>query len=306
MRFLWFLESIRTPFLDTAFSVITRLGEEMVLIVVFCLVFWCINKKTGYVIGIVFFLSALIVQGMKPIFRIDRPWITDPAFSPVDGVVGAATGYSFPSGHTQAASAYLVPLGVMFKHKALKIIFFMLVLLVAFSRLYLGVHYLSDVLASLVIAVIITIPAVKFIALAPEGKRRDIITSLVILFFAVSVILLATSLYRSGVTSAEQVRDSVLAAGAGTGFAVGMYIERTYIKFSVKAQNIPLQIVKLIIGLAGTIGIQEGARVIGDGLVADWIRYFLMILWLIALYPLIIKRFFTDVEFRKKDQSWNH
>ena len=296
MEILWFLESIRTPFLDSVFEIITSLGEEMILIVVFCLVFWCINKKNGYVIGIVFFLSALIVQGMKPTFRVERPWITDPAFSPVGGATNAATGYSFPSGHTQAASSYLVPLGMRSKQTVLKFIFFTLALLVAFSRMYLGVHYLSDVLASLVIAVIIALLAVKFIARAPESKNRDIITSLIIILCAGAVILLASALYRSGAVTAAQVRDSVLAAGSAIGFAVGMYIERTYIRFSVKAQNLPIQAVKLILGVAGVIGIQEGARIIGDGLVADGIRYFLMILWLTALYPLIIKRFFTARE----------
>jgi len=296
MEILWFLESIRTPFLDSAFSIITRLGEEIVLIVVFCLVFWCINKKTGYVIGIVFFLSALIVQGMKPTFRVERPWITDPAFSPVGGATNAATGYSFPSGHTQAAAAYLVPMGMTSRRKVLRIIFFTLVLLVAFSRMYLGVHYLSDVLASLVIAIIIALLAVRFVARAPEGKKRDIVTSLIIILCAGAVLLLVSTLYRSGATTGAQVRDSVLAAGSAIGFAVGMYIERTYIRFSVKAQNIPVQAVKLILGIAGVIGIQEGARIIGSGLMADGIRYFLMILWLTALYPLIIRRFFTAKE----------
>ena len=296
MEILRFIESIRTPFWDSVFSIITRFGEEMLIIVVFCLLFWCLNKKIGYVIGIVFFLSALIVQGMKPTFRIDRPWVTDPSFTTVEGVVYAATGYAFPSGHTQAAASYLLPLGAMLKHKIFKITFVTLAVLVAFSRMYLGVHFLSDVLASLIITMIITILAVKFIAMAPEGKKRDFISSLIILLISVAVIIIAAALYHSGTTTAAQVRDSVIAAGAGVGFAVGMYVERTYIKFSVKARNIPLQIVKLILGIAGIIGIQEGARVIGSGLIADGIRYFLMILWPIAIYPLIIKRFFTANE----------
>ena len=296
MEILRAIEGIRTPFWDSVFSIITQLGEEMVLIVVFCMVFWCISKKIGYVIGIVFFLSALIVQGMKATFRVDRPWIADPTFTTVYGGVDAATGYAFPSGHTQAAAAYLLPLGVMLRQKWVKVICFTLALLVAFSRLYLGVHYLSDVLVSLLIAFIIVVLATKFVANAPESRKRDIVTSLIILLFSVAVIILAVVLYHSGTTTAAQVRDSVLAAGAGVGFAVGMYIERTYINFSVKAQNIPLQVVKFILGVAGTIGIQEGARVIGSGLVADGIRYFLMILWLTAIYPLIIKRFFTAKE----------
>jgi len=293
MEILRFIESVRTPFWDGFFSIVTRLGEEMILIALFCVIFWCINKKTGYVIGIVFFLSSLIVQGMKPIFRIDRPWVADPTFTTVEGVVRAATGYAFPSGHTQAAAAYMMPLGVLLKHKAFKIAFFTLAVLVAFSRMYLGVHYLSDVVVSLAITLAITLLAVKFIAEAPECSKCDLAISLILLSVSAVVIILAVALYHSDTTTAAQLRDSILAAGAGAGFAVGTYIERTYIKFSVKAQNIPMQVLKCLLGIAGTIGIQEGARIIGSGLVADGIRYFLMILWLTAIYPLIIKRFFT-------------
>ncbi|MCL1997954.1 MAG: phosphatase PAP2 family protein [Turicibacter sp.] len=104
MELLWFLEGLRTPFWDAVFSQITTLGEETILIVVFCLVFWCVNKKAGYVLGTSFFLSALAVQGLKTVFRVPRPWVSYPDFLPVGYAIDAATGYSFPSGHTQNAA----------------------------------------------------------------------------------------------------------------------------------------------------------------------------------------------------------
>ena len=69
MDFLWSLKEMRTPFFDTFFGLITQLGEELILIVIFSTIFWCINKRMAYVLGASFFLSGLIVQGAKPFSR---------------------------------------------------------------------------------------------------------------------------------------------------------------------------------------------------------------------------------------------
>ena len=97
MELLRFFEGIRTPFLDTVIGFITQLGDETVGILLLCLIFWCINKRAAYGIGIAYFLSGLTVQGMKICFRIDRPWIIDPTFKPVESALEHATGYSFPN-----------------------------------------------------------------------------------------------------------------------------------------------------------------------------------------------------------------
>jgi undecaprenyl-diphosphatase len=293
MELLKWIESIRMPFLDTVFSLVTRLGEEILLIVIFCLIFWCINKKIGYIIGAVFFLSALFVQGLKIVFRIPRPWITDPTLTTVGYSTTEATGYSFPSGHTQTAAAYLTPLGVVSKQKWVKVILFTLVVLVAFSRMYLGVHTLSDVVVSLLITFVITFLAVRFFSEDKDCKKRDILLSVFIGLSAVVVIIYVAFLYHNNITEAFKLRDSVLAAGSALGFAVGMFIERRYIRFSVKAQNIYMQVLKYVLGVGGLLGVREGARVIGSGLVADGIRYFLIVIWVMVVFPLIIKWLFT-------------
>ena len=292
MELLWALESIRTPFLDAAFSLITRLGEEMLLILVFCVFFWCINKRMAYVMGVSFFLSALVVQGMKIIFQVPRPWVYDPSFNTVQGAIREATGYAFPSGHTQNAAAYLGGLGAQVKNKIIKIILFALVILVAFSRMYLGVHYLLDVIVSLAITFLIIWLAVKFVTDEPVSRKREIMLSLIIALFAVVVIAIVAVLYNTG-TAPSQLRDSIIDAGAALGFALGMYVERNYIRFSVAAKNIPIQILKFVLGIGGTIAIQEGVRLAGTSLLVDGIRYFLMVTWITLVFPLIIKRFFA-------------
>jgi len=293
MDLLWSLEAMRTPFWNTFFGLITQLGEEMILIVVFCTIFWCINKRAAYVLGASFFASGLLVQGMKPVFRVPRPWVYDPTFMPVEGSIGAATGYAFPSGHTQNGTALFGSLGAQIKNKVIKIVMFTLVALIAFSRLYLGVHYLIDVLVSLAIGIAAIWLALKFITEEPVSIKREMILSGTIAFLALIVIGIVMYLYYGGLVEAFQMRDSVIAAGAALGFAVGMFIERNYIRFSVKAQNLPIQFVKIILGVGGVVAIQEGVRVLGANLFVDGLRYFLMVIWLVVVFPLIIKKFFT-------------
>ena len=295
MGFLGLLEGIRSPFLNTIFGLITQLGEETVAIVILCAIFWCISKRTAYVIGISYFLSGLTVQGMKIIFRIDRPWIIDPAMKPVPSALEHATGYSFPSGHTQSATALFGSLGTQVKQKPLKAVLFILPVLVAFSRMYLGVHTLLDTGVSLVISFLLILLTVLFFKGETVEKVRELIIASVMVLFAVVVIVIAAVLYSNGTIEHNYITDCLKAAGAGIGFAAGMYIERVYIDFSVKAKNLLWQVIKFVLGFIGVLAIKEGLKlIIGTGLFVDTVRYFLMIMWVAVFFPLLIKKFFES------------
>lgn len=294
MDILWWFEGMRTPVVDTVFSFITRFGEEMSLIVIFCMLFWCINKKMAYVVGYTFFLSGLVVQGMKILFRVPRPWIYDPTFEPVGGSITASTGYAFPSGHTQTGAALLGGIAIGTKKKWFKISLYTLALLVGFSRLYLGVHYVEDVLVSLLITFVIIIVINKIISDEEPTKSKTFILSLLMTVVSIGVIGYATYLYQRDISIPSQLRDATRVAGAAIGFSVGMYVEQTYIQFLTKTKNVPLQVLKFILGLAGMVVVQEGFRLIGTGLVMDAIRYFLVVIWVMIIYPLIIKKYFES------------
>jgi len=295
MEFLRLLESLRTPFLDGAFNLITRLGEETVGVAVLCVVFWCINKRIAYVIGVAYFLSGLTVQGMKICFRIDRPWVVDTNLKPVPSALANATGYSFPSGHTQSATALFGSLGTKIKNKPGRALCFLLVALVAFSRLYLGVHTPLDVVASLLISFLFVLLTVKLFDDDPISKKRILVLAVFMALYTAATAALASALYLNGTINQSYISDSFKAVGAGAGFAAGMYVERVYINFSVKTKNILLQFVKLVLGFAGVLLIKEGSALItGTGLVVDTVRYFLIIIWVTVLFPLVIKRFFAS------------
>ena len=293
MDLLWALEGMRTPFLDFLFKTITRLGEIPILVITFCILYWCVSKKIGYILGLSFLLSSLVVQGMKIVFRVPRPWITDPSFSPVEGAVKEATGYAFPSGHTQSGAAFLGSFGAVSKNNVFKILFFALAILVGLSRIYLGVHYAIDVIVSLVITFLAIYFVQKFFTEEQVSKERDLIISFIIAFMSVAIFIIAAVVYQSELSEAAKLRDSIRIAGGGIGFAIGFYVERTYINFLVKTKAIYLQIVKTICGLAGALIIYGVVRLLGSGLVVTSLRYFFAALWVSVAFPYIIKRFFS-------------
>ena len=297
MELLRLIESIRTPFLDTVVGLVTRLGEETIGIVLLCLILWCISKKTAYIIGVVFFMSSLTVQGMKICFRIDRPWVLDPTFEPVAGSKEHATGYSFPSGHTQTATTLYGGLGAQVKQKYLKAILFIIPFLVAFSRMYLGVHTLLDVAVSLGVTFLLIFLTVKFFTNDTVSRKRVILIPAIIVLYAVAVMITAVVMYNNGTIEERYIADCMKAAGAGLGFAVGMFVERTYIEFSVKTKGLLRQAIKFIIGIAVVLALQEGLKpILGSTFIADLARYFILLTWITLLYPLIIKRFFAAPE----------
>ena len=68
MTFLWLLEGIRTPFLDKLMQLITYFGQELIIIAVICVLYWCADKRFAYLLGFTYFtamLSGLISNSLN-------------------------------------------------------------------------------------------------------------------------------------------------------------------------------------------------------------------------------------------------
>ena len=103
MSFLYLLEKIRVPGLNELMLAVTQLGEETAFLVIALIVFWCVDKRKGYFLMSVGFLGTMANQFLKLLCRVPRPWVRDPDFTILEQAREAASGYSFPSGHTQTA-----------------------------------------------------------------------------------------------------------------------------------------------------------------------------------------------------------
>ena len=174
MDFLYFLENIRIPILDRIMLFITQLGEETAFLVIALVLFWCIDKYKGYYILAVGFIGTLLNQFMKLLFRIPRPWIIDENFTILEEAREAASGYSFPSGHTQNAVGTFGGIAYIARNKWVRFLAVTVALLVPFSRMYIGVHTPMDVLVAAAISVMLIL-VLKPVVMAGEKKYVPIL-----------------------------------------------------------------------------------------------------------------------------------
>lgn len=298
MKFLYLLEKIRNPVFDFFFSLITHVGEETVFLVTALLVFWCVGKRNGYYMLISGLAGTVINQAAKLIFKIPRPWVKDPNFSIVESARAEATGYSFPSGHTQNVTTTFGTVARTSKYRGVRIFSIVLILLVAFSRMYLGVHTPLDVCVSLVIGT-----ALVF-ALYPIFKTEERFHKFMPYVIAVSCALsLGLLLYvflmpSEGVDShnlASGMKNACTLFGCTLGLAPVYFIDKKFVKFETDAAWYS-QIIKFVLGLCGVLLIKVGlstplVMLFSNEYVARAVRYFLIVMFAGTVWPLTFKFF---------------
>lgn len=291
MDFLRFLADYRTPELTLLFGMFTHLGEELISITIICFLYWCYDKQMARKICLSYFASGLLVQALKITFCIPRPWILDRSFQPVSSLQDSATGYSFPSGHTQNSTALFGSLAFLSKRTWQRIVFVLIILGVGFSRMYLGYHTPKDVITSLLIAFFLVLLVNQILDISSISNKK-----VAIILSAYSLLILLYALTRKNLPNADltQFHDCFKAAGAGIGFSLGWYIEPLYINFKEQTVAPYMQAIKLILGLLLALLLKYGLKaLLGTSFTADTIRYFLLVCFIMILYPIVIQRYFS-------------
>lgn len=292
MDFLYFLQEHRTEFLDNFFTILTQFGGEIITVVVLCILFWCINKKTAYKFTFIYFISGFVIQGLKIIFRIDRPWILDSRLKPVKSAVDGASGYSFPSGHTQNATSLYGSISVQLKKVWVYVAAFVLTALVMLSRMYLGCHTPKDVFVSFGVTIIVVFAANYIFERYINSARSYDIMFLVISLCSIVLIAYSAFLVFTEKSTPALTLDCFKTAGLGLGLGIGGFIEAHFIKYDSKCiKSFWGNALKLVIGLLVLIAIKQGLKyLMGDGIITNIIRHCVIALWIVAIYPLIIKK----------------
>ena len=299
MEFLKFLEGIRNPFLDGFFSIVTRFGEETLFIIIGILFLWCINKKQGYYLFFVGFSGLLINQFLKFTFRVPRPWVKEPSLSVVESAREMAYGYSFPSGHTQISVGLYGGMARIFKNKALRYISVILVVLIPFSRMYLGVHTPLDVITSVVIALLLVFLFYPTISNDFENPKK--INTLFAICFVVSVLYLLYILFYVSKLNIDieeltkGIADAYKICGCLIGLWLSYNIDMKYLNYKTDAP-IYGQIIKFSVGLIFVLLIKEFLKepllnLFKGNQIAGAVRYFAIVFFSATLWPMTFKMY---------------
>ena len=284
MELLYALQSIRNAVCDSIFSVITMLGEETVFMVVGMAILWCFDKRWGFRFMFMGLFGTGVNQLLKGIFLIPRPWVLDPDFPIVEAARAEATGYSFPSGHTQSAATTFGCIAAWKRKPWLTALCVILVLLTGFSRMYLGVHTPLDVGVSLITGLVTVIGLTwLFDRMEDAHKGRVAISAGMI---GVCVILLGY-LYFAPVREANNpefdlhgLKSAWTLMGTVAGLVLAWWVDLKHTHFEVQA-SWPVQAIKLLGGFGVIMAIRLGMKpvltaVFGDVPFTSGIRYFLM------------------------------
>ena len=307
MGVLYALESVRQPVLDRLLGAVTYLGSEWAFIAIAVAVYWCVSKKHGYYLLAAGVISTAVSQFMKIMCRVERPFVRDPDFTIVESARAGATGYSFPSGHSQSAAAVIGGVARFTERRAVRIVCIVLAALTAFSRMYLGVHYPTDVLGGLAIGLVV------MFALYPVFEKSDERPAVVPVVFGVTAVAaLAAAAYVEhrvwpqdidAENLAEAIKNLYLLGGSAAALAVSAPIERRCIRFDVQA---PLwaQALKLVLGVALIFGVRAVckpvvAAVFGALGVGTAVRYFVMVVFVVLVWPLTFPWFARGCRRRK-------
>ncbi len=297
MDILYALEKIRTPFWNGVMSAVTQLGGEVIFIVAAVVVFWCVSKWEGYYLMTIAFCGTVLNQFLKLICRVPRPWVRDPNFTIVESARAEATGYSFPSGHTQNAIGLFGGMARWGGRRWVRLGLTALALVIAFSRMYLGVHTPADVGVSLVLAAALVLGLYPLMRRAQEKPRYMGYVLAAMLVVSGAFVVFVEAYGFSADTDAENLASGISNAwkmlGAVAGMTLAWLLDRRYIHFETQAVWW-VQVIKVVVGMALLLAIKSGLKapllaLLGHEGLAGGVRYFLLVLVAGAVWPLVFR-----------------
>ena len=238
---IWFQQF--SPAMDLPFKVLTFMGDEMFFLLFMPLIYWCVNRHTGARMIILFLFSAYINAFVKVIAKQPRPFHYD---SRVQKIVEADFG-GFPSGHTQGAVVVWGYLASVYKKTWLWILAVILMILIPMSRVYLGVHFPTDLLGGYIIGALLLVIYIKY---APHIEDWIIKKGVGFQLGCAIIIPIIFIIILPG-----QDKLGVTAAATLMGMSAGFVLERKFVGFESSGAWWK-RIVRYVVGIAVLIGLR--------------------------------------------------
>lgn len=282
LNILKYIEGIRTDFLTAFFEAVTMLGEETILIVLIAAIYFMYNKRLAQRMLFITATSLAFNGIVKNFAKRPRPFAVGD-ITPVRWET--ATGYSFPSGHTQTFATGSFAFAVHFKKLWLYVFSIAFTLLIGFSRMYLGVHYPTDVLCGAIFGFVFA-----FILNLLYDKAKSIhalhgAVCLCFLPFAFIFLINPDALFA----------DFYKIYGLIIGLFISCIFEEKYVNFSY---DVPLykKVLRVVVGIIMAFLFKEGLKAVLTFsslrllLIANAFRYMVLVFVIMALCPLLFKK----------------
>ena len=291
-------------FLADFLSKMTYLGELNTVLIIMAIIYWCVSKDFGTYFLMGWSGNRLVNGVLKVTVCSYRPWIRDARIVPYGNSITTATGYSFPSGHTMnAATVYGGSAVNRNLPKALRVVLGILVALIAFSRIYLGVHTPQDILVGALCGTLVMFLTIKLMQWVSVHPEKDILVVCIGVGIAVIVAFYAAfkpypmdydAEGKLLVDGAKMANDTFKGIGWCISFLTGWILERRFVRFST---DIPM--VKRITRLTTGVLSYYAVSLILVPLIKGWIpgpagtitSCFLQMFYISFIFPWCINHF---------------
>ena len=278
------------------------IGEMNTVLIITALIYWCVSKEFGTYL-LMGWSGNRVVNGLLKVTACAyRPWIRDARIIPDSDALAAATGYSFPSGHSMNAAS-LYGGGAIRKElpRVLRIVLGVIMVLIAFSRNYLGVHTPQDILVGMGAGLLVMWTAARLLKWVEAHPEKDLLVMILGIAIAAAVAVFAA--FKSYpedydaegkllVDGMKMANDTFKGVGWCVGFLAGWVLERRLIGFSTDVPMIT-RVTRLTTGLLG----QYAVSLILMPLIKSWIpgaggtivSCFLQMFYVAFLFPWCVK-----------------
>lgn len=276
------IQSLETPLLSVLMKMVTELGSKYAYLALLPLVYWCYSEKKGFHLAFLVLISAWLNSWIKELLAQPRPYDLDPS-------VGRAfePSYGIPSGHSQGSLVFWVVIGSWIKKRLGLLVAIGIPLLIAFTRLYLGVHFPTDIFAGWLLAGLLLVLYFKFATVIESALSSINIRFRILAAAAVTFIM-----------NALHPEDTSL-GGVFFGMSIGYILMTERFPFSAahaadgRRPRIPVLIIRYLIGISGAGLIYGGLKLVFPEAESAWyslgrfFRYGLVGLWVSAGAPWI-------------------
>ncbi len=305
---LLFLQNFRIGHLealDKFFLSITIFGEFWLPTLICAITYWCIDFKSGIYLFSLESSNILLTHFFKMLACVYRPWILNNSLHPSELAVPFAKGYSFPSGHSAMASSIIGGVAYLVRNKKwLCATLIGLILLIGFSRLWLGVHTPQDVICGLSIGLILIFAINSLINWAEQNKNRYLYLTGIVDILALLALIYVDffNSYRIDYVSGELLvnpQKSIYVTSVVYGYALGLingcFLCRRFFPFNPKDGTLKNKIIR---GIIGTILLLLLLKFVLEYIIMNTLSMkiaisimFIMGLFVTLIYPVIFKKF---------------